>query len=156
MIEKVKFFLESPFPYSDSGFQGRLLIVVGSGAFVSLFLIIFQPFGSYEWQNPDKNLLLAGFGLITSFCLSISLFLLPKVFVEYFTEEVWTTRREITHSVSTILLISIGNYLYSSIGLNSDFRFSLNHFLFMIWATFLIGLFPSSFLTFYRFQRNQK
>lgn len=148
--------LQEPFPSSDSDIKGRLRIIFGSGFFVSFFLIVFQPFGAHEWQNPNKNFLLAGFGMVTAICLSISLLLFPRLFTQYFREAYWTLGKEILNSVTTILLISLGNYTYSISTFDSDVQFSSSHLLFMVWATFLVGLFPSVFLTYFKYQQNHK
>jgi len=48
MINKLRVFLQQPFPFEMSTRQ-IVLSLVGVGLFVSLFLVIFQPFGSAEY-----------------------------------------------------------------------------------------------------------
>ncbi|HRH36656.1 MAG TPA: LytTR family DNA-binding domain-containing protein [Catalimonadaceae bacterium] len=148
--------LKEPFPYSGGDLGGRFKIIVGSGIFVALFLVVFQPFGAYEWKNPDKNFLLAGFGIVTAICLATSSFIFPRIYPGYFKEATWTIGKEILNTIFTILLISVGNYVYSISTLNSGYNFSWSQFSFMIWATFLVGLFPSVFITYFNYHRSVK
>jgi hypothetical protein len=46
----------------------HLVIGAGIGLFIAYVLIVFQPFGTANFQHPRKNLFLAGYGAIIFFC----------------------------------------------------------------------------------------
>jgi hypothetical protein len=147
-------FLQRPFPLPESG-RRRLVFIILASLFVALFLIVFQPFGTYEWQHPNKQLLLSGFGLVTFLILLFDGFVIRRIFPAYYKEESWTTGKEIINELLIIMTISIGNYVYS-LWINDRLapgNFHLPHFLFIVWTTFLIGLFPSVAITLYNQNR---
>ena len=48
-------YLQQPYPL-DRNPRLEFLALGGIGGFVAGFLIIFQPFGTYEYQGPNKTL----------------------------------------------------------------------------------------------------
>lgn len=102
-------YARKPYPVSLS----RWAIILVISPFISIFLVIFQPFG-LQYLEPDrKSLLLAGFGLVTFVVLSIDLFIVPFIFPLVFKEERWTVSREIILLIGIVITIAIGNYMYS-------------------------------------------
>jgi len=149
-----KWFFQKPFPLSTSGSRS-LIFALLAGIFVGLFLILFQPFGTYEWQHPHKFFLLSGFGFVTFTILVFNAFVIRKLFRNFYREENWTTGKEVFNEVFIILTISTGNYFYS-LWINDRLasgNFHWSHFLFILWTTFIIGIFPSIAFTFYNQQR---
>lgn len=149
-----EWFFQRPFPLPESG-RRRLILTILASLFVALFLIVFQPFGTFEWKHPHKFLLLSGFGLVTFLILLFDGFVIRRVFPDYYKEESWTTGKEIINELLIIMTISIGNYLYS-LWINDRLapgNFHLPHFLFIAWTTFIIGLFPSVAITLYNQNR---
>lgn len=150
-------FFRQPHPLSDewkSSFGSAVL----AGILVALFLIIFQPFGTYHWQHPQKYLLLCGYGLIT---FGVILFFgggLQRLFPKLFREEYWTLGHEVLFQLLGIMLIAILNYFYSLWLGNrlSPEKIRLGDFLYMIWATVTIGLFPTLVFTSLAQIRNKK
>lgn len=63
MLKKLAIFLRQPYPFGGD-FAQKILQNVAVGVFVALFLIVFQPFGTVQWEAPYKNLFLAGFGVV--------------------------------------------------------------------------------------------
>lgn len=72
-----------------------------------LFLIIFQPFGTYNFEGSSKYLLLAGYGVI--FALS---YLLTSALLSNGKE--WTVRKEFLRMLLVYVLATILNFLYNS------------------------------------------
>ena len=71
----------------------RLIIAISLGIF--LFLLFFQPF---QLQNPDFNkklIILATFGAITLLLLGIFRIVIPSIFLQTFSPEHWTLKKEI-------------------------------------------------------------
>jgi DNA-binding LytR/AlgR family response regulator len=132
-----------------------MVLILLASVFVALFLIVFQPFGTYEWKHPQKYLLLGGFGLVTFLILLFDGFVIRQIFSDYYKEESWTTAKEICNQLLIIMTISLGNYLYALwIGDKLDpVNFHLKHFLYILWTTFIIGLFPSVAITLYNQNR---
>jgi hypothetical protein len=72
-----------------------------------LFLIIFQPFGTYNFEDANKYLLLAGYGGIFAFS-----YLLTSALLSIGKE--WTVRKECLRMLLVYLTATILNFLYNS------------------------------------------
>ena len=72
-----------------------------------LFLIIFQPFGTYNFEDPGKYILLAGYGIIFAFSYLLASVLLHN-------GRRWTVRKEFLHMLLVYLAATILNFLYNS------------------------------------------
>lgn len=102
-------YTRKPYPVILSRW-GIILVI---SPFISIFMVIFQPFGLQDLESDSKSLLLAGYGLVTFVVLCIDLFLVPIIFPSVFKEEKWTVLREIIYLIFIIVTIAAGNYLYS-------------------------------------------
>jgi hypothetical protein len=102
-------FARKPYPQSHN----RWAIVLIISVFVSLFMVIFQPFGLQQLETAHKILLLAGYGLVTFLVLLLDLILLPLIFPGIFNEDRWTVLDEALFLTWIVLTIAAGNYLYS-------------------------------------------
>jgi LytTr DNA-binding domain len=132
-----------PYPFGEKSNIRLLIQSIGEGTFIALFLIFFQPFGVSEWQDPNKNLYLAGYGLITALCGIILRFVVFKTFPKYHSEATWNVGKEILSIMMLILMIAAGNVVYS------NFVFKLENgissFFWMLLAVMIIGIFPATF-----------
>ena len=135
--------LQQPYPFREKSLVQILLQCVGEGVFIGSFLILFQPFGVLAWNDPNKNLYLAGYGLITTICGLILRFGIFKTFTKYHSEAKWNIGKEILSIMLLILLITFGNCFYSIFIF--DIRQSLQGFLGMLLAVMVIGIFPTVF-----------
>lgn len=72
-----------------------------------LFLIIFQPFGTYNFEDSGKYFLLAGYGVIFAFSYLLASILLSN-------EKKWTVRTELSRMLLVYLSATIFNFLYNS------------------------------------------
>ncbi|MGE8290941.1 MAG: LytTR family transcriptional regulator DNA-binding domain-containing protein [Sphingobacterium sp.] len=72
-----------------------------------LFLIIFQPFGTYNFEDTSKYLLLAGYGGIFAFSYLLASFVLSG-------GNEWTIRKELVRMLLVYVSASILNFLYNS------------------------------------------
>jgi hypothetical protein len=102
-------YLRKPYPVS----QNRWAITLGISLFISVFMILFQPFGLHNLESGEKSWMLAGYGGVTLLVLLIDIFILPLVFPLFFKEENWTVFREFLLLVWIVITIAMGNYLYS-------------------------------------------
>ena len=124
-------------PYQRS-LKGEKFILFSllAGLFVALFLIIFQPFGLFEWQHSHKLLVISGFGIITALLL-----LLSYVGVEvWWKKENWTLGEQAASVFIRTLSIGLFNGLYAfAVGLA---EFTWMNIMWYILVTFAIGIFP--------------
>lgn len=134
--------LSQPYPHGAYTTQRLLITALGAGVFVALFLILFQPFGSQQWESPFKSLYLWGYGGVTTVILLFISFVIPQFFRNWFAEKNWTVGKEILLLILIIFCISQGNFLYSSL-IFKDTHFTLETFLGWLYATAAIGIFPS-------------
>ena len=136
--------LNRPYPLIDS-LPVKLIIVFGFGIFVFIFLILYQPFGASEVEE-NQLFFLSGFGMSVSIGLSITLFIVPKLFPKIFVQENWQIKKEIIYLLFSFIIIAILNYYYNStIGGQIAPQHSLFEF---IGITISIGIFPIIILIF--------
>lgn len=134
--------------------RSTLLLCAGAGLFVGLFLMIFQPFGSYNIQTPDKWLMPWVYGAITGGVLFTHYFIYPRLFPRFFAEENWTVGRNIGLVLGHFLAIGSLNYSYYALRFEDSFQFS--HLLTMMGFTLLIGVFPTTAFTLTEYVRKLK
>lgn len=136
-------FLRTPYPLYRAGKVWVVLSLL-SGVFIAFFLIIFQPFGTYNFQHPNKTLFLTGYGLITTVCMLFWGFMnykLPSVF----REQRWTIGKQTIWLLLIVLSIAVSSFLYS-LWFNS-YEFQLLFFINFVFYVFIIGLFPVAVVT---------
>jgi len=132
-------FFQQPYPFGGSLAQ-KLRENAWIGAFVAFFLIVFQPFGTAEWQSPYKYPFLLGYGIVS---FVASMLVHAGVILRSGTEKlekIWTVGREITLNTVLLMAIALGNMLYSNwMGIAQISLFSL-----LTWMgiVVLIGIFP--------------
>lgn len=85
-----------------------MLTAILAGAFVALFLIVFQPFGTAEQHFPGKTLFLSGYGLIVAAVIGLSS-ILPGRMLQ---PERWTVGRQILLISGTVLVGITASYFY--------------------------------------------
>jgi hypothetical protein len=110
------------------------------GLFVALFLIVFQPFNTNNWQVPHKVLKLAGYGVIGFLMPSLLLLLIERFKTLEQWERIWTVGKELCLTLGVIIVVAFGNVLYSNflhIG-----KISFYNFINFIFIVLIIGSFP--------------
>jgi hypothetical protein len=114
-MDPVRRFLElvqRPFPRPEQP-RTRVVMAVGTGIFVAVFLLFFRPFGLHE-VDASKMAVVAGFGAVTTACMLVMYFVVPRLFPSWYREEAWIVGREIMDVLMTIVLIGVGNTFYSA------------------------------------------
>jgi len=106
------------------------------GGLLYLFLIIYQPFGTSEFEHTYKYLMLFPYAIITTCSFSIVTLLLTK------RARKWTIGLELSKIFWILLLISILSYFYNSLML-SKVNLSFENYLYMFLYTSALGL-PAS------------
>lgn len=133
--------LSQPYPAEESALR-KLTKAVGVSVFVGLFLLLFQPFGLYDWITLAKPIKILGFGGVTLVVMLANYFVLPTLFSRYFSDERWTVGREIIRVVAYIMVIAVGNRFY--LGWLVHKSFLTGGWLWAIGITFLLAVFPVS------------
>lgn len=154
MINAVRSWLRQPIPAPEPSRRGLVIDLV-AGLFIGGFLVIFQPFGAYDWDSPYKVPVLAGYGVVTFVLLSFNGFVLPRLLPGWFREERWTIARELLFTGWNILSIGIANYVYNGVIFGGFERaeVQVTHLFFMVLITGLVGLFPAVGITTYKYLR---
>ncbi len=124
--------LRSPYPNNDS----KIDIIVSSsivGLSFYLFLVIYQPFGTSQFEHTYKYLLLFPYAVIgaSSFCAIDLLF--PRK------QKTHTFLTELFKCFLTLLIISELSYLYNSLFL-SKVNLSFQNYLYMLLYTLALGI----------------
>lgn len=137
MLSKFVIFLKKPYPLNVNSFK-ELPIITGFSFFVSLFLILFQPFGLDRFQHPHKNLLLVGVGAICFVVQAVDNYLLPRILRRPFNEDKWNIGREIVWNgwlfMSIILVLAFYWAYVSGAALTANYLllYTINSLLFVL------------------------
>ncbi len=124
-------FASYPYPKSES-FKEILISSLGAGIAVYLFLIIFQPFGTENFQHPYKFLLLFPYCIIfgTAFFISNSI-------ASRFSN--WNIGTELLKIISILFLSSVLSYFYNSLFL-SHVKLDLGNYFYMFLYSLAVGI----------------
>lgn len=146
MIVPLSEVLNRPF-YSNASIRFRIIQALLFGAFVVLFLLVFQPF---QINNLGDNwrLYASGFGLVTIIAMVLLNVLIPLLFRNYFQEESWKLWKEIVHSFLNLFTIGAANSAYFIYLVSNEFSWEV--FLRFQFFTVCVGLIPIIFFAFYR------
>ena len=142
-------FLTQPYPREQRNLRRWLFTSAGAGIFVAIFLLVFQPFGSAQWDDPAKPYILSGYGLVTFACLAGIGLVIPRIFRHVFDEKSWTVGREIAWTLFVIVFIALGNILYSQWALGNGF----DHVLLWLGITTAVGVIPATIITLLSYAR---
>ena len=140
MIRKLISSLQKPYPLNID-FKRVLPFILAFGFFISIFLIIFQPFGLNNYHSPDKTLQLIGMGFIVTILLSVNLLAIPKIISSVFSEDRWNIGREITWNIWLSVTTILGSSFYwvlvtgQTVSAAYIYRASLNSLVFTLFLT---------------------
>lgn len=101
-------FLNNPYPRNNE-FNHRLRVTLLSGLPVTVILTFIFSIRSDISLEMISNFLL--FGLVTTAAMAFFELLLPAVFRNYFSEELWTVGKNIFFWTLLVLMITVGNLL---------------------------------------------
>ena len=104
-------YLKQPFPKAENKWK----VIISISLFVSLFLIVFQPFGINLITGNAKYIFLSGYGVITFLILIIDLIFIEKLFPKFFNERNWKIWKEFFWLLWVIFSIGLGNAFYTAI-----------------------------------------
>ncbi|MCX6309160.1 MAG: LytTR family DNA-binding domain-containing protein [Bacteroidia bacterium] len=135
--------LNHPYPISSNAINWRITLIIG--LFISLFLLVFQPFGLSAFHGTNKYAFIAGYGLVTMIVLSIDSLLLKAYFKTKSGKSTWTVGKQIVMQVLILFTIGAGNYFYSAWHIH--FYSPIIGFLVFQFFTTAVGLLPISIIT---------
>ena len=128
----------APYPLRNTSW--KLILVIS--LFVSLFMIIFQPFGTNSLPASSRTLILFGYGIVTLLALSLNLKLISRIFNGFINESNWTVLSEILWVMWIIFTIGSLNFIYTDLILSN-----IGSFLSFQLYTLSIAFFPVLILT---------
>ena len=114
----------------------KLVFILVFGLFIFLFLFLFKPFGMMQLKTEYQFFVSLGFGIVTTFMLSIFKFLLEPLVIK----KNWTFGISLLWGLLIASSIGVANYFYVSIIFPQIFIFK--YFLFSIWTAILVGIIP--------------
>lgn len=132
-------------PYPVPVFHSHWRSTISIALFVSLFLLIFQPFGLNEFTGSNKYLFIAGYGLVTFVILSFDNMLLRAVLRTKKSQTTWTVKKQILLLTLILFTIGVGNFFYSALLL--QFHNLLIGFLMFQFFTVAVGILPVIIIT---------
>lgn len=124
-------FASYPYPKSES-FKEIFVSSLGAGVSVYLFLIIFQPFGTENFQHPYKFLLLFPYCVIFG-----TVFLMANLITFRFTY--WNIGAELLKIIFILFFGSILSYFYNSLFL-SHVELDLGNYFYMFLYSLAVGI----------------
>jgi hypothetical protein len=136
-MNKIIQYLKQPYPCSRNSWRTIVLISL----FVSIFLIIFKPFGASNINQTARIWILAGYGGVTFIILIVNLIGVPLLFKKEFAESNWTLGRQILWLCWILFTIGLGNYFYSRTFFSLNISL-LKGLLLMQFVTVSVGIFP--------------
>lgn len=141
MYKKLIAYLNKPFPIMITGSR-KLMMPLGFGAFIFLFLYIFKPFGLSA--NFDEILFASlGFGIITTIISLANNFILPTILPKIFGHKSYTIGYNIITSLFYLTTIGTANWVFYFYYLNKDNEVDTP--LQFIFYTITVGIFPMVF-----------
>lgn len=143
MIKELKDWLSRPFPFVQS-YKQSVAISLIVGVVVTLFLIIFKPFG-IEHLKGNILLYMSGYGLISFWSVYFTLQVLPTISPGWFDEARWNIHKNIWIMIVILFLVSIFNWLYGLLMFRVIGSEEYDHpsgFLQNVWMTVSVGIFP--------------
>ena len=137
---------KQPFPHHSS-WKSALKTAFGFGVFISVFLLVFRPFGL---DNIKTSLMVQSsllFGLATFSCIFITNLFLHFFFPRIFSEENWTTGKQIINVLTVVVLVGLTNYLIAH--LLFDLELTWKNLFYYQGIALSVGLLPIIIYTLY-------
>ncbi|MEM9819778.1 MAG: LytTR family DNA-binding domain-containing protein [Bacteroidota bacterium] len=128
-------------PYPRLPLKKYLLIAFVIAAIVNFILIFLQPFGTAQFQHPNKWLILSGYGICVFINLSIFYCLSLKV-VHKNRQANWTITREVLDTFLAAGLSLFATYIYSVEIF--DRPYDLRQMFFFLSCAFTVAIIPTT------------
>ena len=117
-------------PYPRFPFHQYGWIAFATGFMISFILMVFQPFGTASFRHPQKNLILAGYGIVVFLAILIYYFL-SHYFFNKKRKDRWTILMESIDLFIAVIIGLLSSYFYYILIFDSSFHWkSMFYFLF--------------------------
>ena len=135
-------FLKQPYPGRESEESSKRFLIKATliGAFIFLFLSLFQPFNISLWSHPLKYFFLFIFGCITTFSMIFHYYTWYWLFPKFYREDGWTVLKQIVDELILMLFIAFLNLIFLAYLAKDNLSFM--YFVYMFLAVLSIGFFP--------------
>ena len=138
-VKRISTYLNQPAEIS----QRPWIIVVTASIAVCFVLLFLQPFGLMSIELPKRWFLIAGFTLITALSTTITGYLFPMIFRQFYAPQRWTIWKNILNNIVIILFITVWNTLFDW-GAGRNFSGPLLPLLYAYTlATMIVGVIPA-------------
>ncbi|SNR15973.1 LytTR family DNA-binding domain-containing protein [Tenacibaculum jejuense] len=140
-----------PFPVSSLTDQIQISLFIG--LFVSFTLIVFQPFGTYEFKMNNKIIFLLGYGFISAISYATYYFLFMTYYRKWFYAR-WNIIKEIITVIPVIIITTIICVIYYNLFVtNYSIRIKdIGSFLILC---FSVSFIPLSFFYYNKFLKSK-
>ena len=135
-------YINQPFPKAENKWK----IIIFISLFVTLFLIIFQPFDINLFKGSNKLQILSGYGLVTFCTLVFDLIILEDIFKKFYDDRNWKIWKEFISLIWVIFTIGLGNAIYTSIVFDFYFKAGISFYIQFQIFTFVVGIIPITVL----------
>lgn len=146
MLDRIKNKLKQPYLIKDS-VADILKMSFVYGLFVTLFLLVFQPFGLSSLGSRLVETCII-YGAITTIAIIILNIIIAPLFPKYFDEQGWNTGKEISWTIVNIMSIGLANAVFTSY-LN-DNSLSLKYIFLFEFYTLMVSFLPITFIIIYQ------
>lgn len=137
-------FFSQPYPTRDPRFSKAIVQAILSGFLIAFILVVFQPFGSYNWHHPYKNVILGGYGLVAVLVNLIDFSVSQRLLKSYFAERTWTIGKEILRNLAGFVLAGFLCVVYGYFA--GLMPFSGAQVFYMVIVCTMVGAFPATIL----------
>lgn len=141
--------MRQPYPVDDGSLVKAVYQALLVGLFVTFVLVVFQPFGAYNWSHPHKVFILSGYGLVAALTTFLNFYAFPRWLPVLFTEARWTVGKELLWN---LLPVFLGGFLSTAYGsLVGAMPFTFPQVAYMTAIVFLVGLLPALLLVLFNY-----
>ncbi len=141
--------LNKQVPRNTTKQDARVALFLGLTVF--LMLAIFQPFGTYTWDDPAKMILLAGYGIVIGFTYFTLAKVLPMIFKKFYQKETWTYGKEILHIFIIFLATITATFIYRNETLGV--RYGLFSYFYFLGIATVTSIFPMAIIFIIRYMQ---
>ena len=139
---------QTPFP--KSSLRSFLNVISGISLTIVFILVVFQPFGTSNFDHPNKFWILMGYGVVTFFSGLISYLIIYTITSDTRLDR-WSVLDEVLFLFGIILICQIGCYFYWA-GMFVG-RLDWSQFLYFFEIASLISLVPVSVYLLFIYQK---
>jgi hypothetical protein len=140
--------------YPVTGLKNQIITGAVIGFSVSFILIVFQPFGTYEFKMDYKLLFLFGYGIICALTYSIYYFLLMTLLLKWFTPQKWNILKEIITVFPVLIIMATISYYYYNFVMQS-YNAKVGSFSYFLLLCVIVSIIPLSAAYYHKYVKSK-